>query len=176
MHEFSAHTLVDITLNGKLQRPFPFESDSGEMIQDKESLLLAKSQNSNFNTLLQLLQIRGNIVYENGPMKIEQTLGNTAFGDYYDGKHASWHFKFFVEQSSVYGDDIDPTGQLVEDFNLVPILKGCKETANFPIATFITKNLTGHTNNPITNKQKVIGALTGNIINTYFSYIGQTDK
>ena len=80
MHEFYAHTLVDITLNGKLQRPFPFESDSGEMIQDKESLLLAKSQNSNFNTLLQLLQIRGNIVYENGPMKIEQTLGNTAFG------------------------------------------------------------------------------------------------
>ena len=46
----------------------------------------------------------------------------------------------------------------------------------FTIATFITKNLTGHTNNPITNKQKVIGALTGNIINTYFSYIGQTDK
>ena len=115
-------------------------------------------------------------MYEHPPMKLETTLGNTAFGDYYEGKQTSWHFKFFVEQNSIYGDDKDPYGQLVDDFNLVPIITSCKESANFPISTFITKNLNEPTVNPITDKQKVVNALTGNIINTYFSYGGESDK
>ena len=176
MYEFRVHTLVDITQNSKLQQQFPFAGDDGELIHNKDTLQIAKSQNSNFNTLIQLLQIRGNITWEEPPIKIKNTLGNTAFGAYYEGTHSSWHFKFFVEQSSIYGDERDQTGQLKDDFNLVPVINKLKESANFPISTFVTKNLTQPTLNPVTNKQKVINALAGDIINTYFSYAGYSDK
>ena len=63
MYEFYVHTLVDITDNGNLQKAFPFQTKSGDVIHNKETLSIAKNQNSNFNTMLQLLQIRGNIVW-----------------------------------------------------------------------------------------------------------------
>ena len=171
MHEYRIHTLVDITDNGNLKKAFPFKTAQGDMIHDKTSLAVARNQNSNFNTLLQLLQLRGNIVWEQPPQKVElPTLGNYQFGSYYEGKHSTWHFQFFTEQREVYGDDIDPTNNLVDDFNLVPVMTDCNNTAHFPIHTFITKNLQG------SDEQKVIAALSGGIINTYFSYSGPVDK
>ena len=83
---------------------------------------------------------------------------------------------FGTSQLSQFGDQTNPTEQLVEDFNLVPILNGCKETAHFPIQTFITKDLHQPDLNPGTKEQKVINALSGDIINTYFSYGGWTNK
>ena len=71
MYEFRVHTLVDITQNSKLQQQFPFVGDDGELIHNKDTLQIAKSQNSNFNTLIQLLQIRGNITWEEPPIKIK---------------------------------------------------------------------------------------------------------
>ena len=64
MYEFYVHTLVDITDNGVLQKPFPFKTPGGEVVHDRQSLLMARNQNNNFNTMLQLLQIRGNITWE----------------------------------------------------------------------------------------------------------------
>ena len=156
MYEFRVHTLVDITDNGVLQKPFPFKTLGGEVVHDKQSLAMARNQNNNFNTMLQLLQIRGNITWEQPPMRLDQTLGNTGFGRFYEGKHNSWHFQFFTEQMEVYGDAQDPTGQLKDDFNLVPIINFCKETATFPNSTFITQD--------------------HNTINTYFSYTGIYNK
>ena len=103
MYEFRVHTLVDITDNGLLQKPFPFKTLGGEVVHDKQSLAMARNQNNNFNTMLQLLQIRGNITWEQPPMRLDQTLGNTGFGRFYEGKHNSWHFQFFTEQMEVYG-------------------------------------------------------------------------
>ena len=97
-------------------------------------------------------------------------LGNHGFGSYYEGTHLSWHFQFFTEQSGVYGDIVDPTESLVDDFNLVPVVAECKNTAYLPVQTFVTKELQG------SDEQKVIGALAGGIINTYFSYSGPIDK
>ena len=156
MHEYRIHTLVDITDNGNLKQSFPFKTLSGDVIHDKHSLTIARNQNSNFNTMLQLLQIRGNITWENLPFRQEGTLGNSAFGSAYEGKHTTWHFQFFTEQLEVYGDADDPTAQLKDDFNLVPIINFCKETATFPTNTFITSD-------PRT-------------INTYFSYSGIYNK
>lgn len=156
MHEFHIHTLVDITDNGSLHKPFPFKTVGDEVIHDKQSLAIARNQNNNFNTMLQLLQIRGNITWEVPPFRTESTLGNTAFGKSYEGKHTSWHFQFFTEQTEVYGDAKNPTIQLIEDFHLVPIINFCKETATFPTNTFITQNT--------------------DTINTYFSYTGETNK
>tara|TARA_Y100000114_G_C11736674_1_gene316574 strand:- start:164 stop:634 length:471 start_codon:yes stop_codon:yes gene_type:complete len=156
MYEFYVHTLVDITDNGNLQKAFPFQTKSGDVIHNKETLSIAKNQNSNFNTMLQLLQIRGNIVWEQPPLRLHKTLGNTGFGSAYEGKHYSWHFQFFTEQSEIYGVPATPTGQLIDDFNLVPVVNFCKETAAFPTSTFITTDM--------------------NTINTYFSYNGIRDK
>jgi len=157
MYEYHVHTLVDITSNGNLNKKFPFQSESGNVIHDRDSLSIAKNQNSNFNTMLQLLQMRGNITWENAPHRMElQTLGNHCFGSFYEGKHTTWHFQFFTEQSGVYGDHTDPTAFLHGDFHQVPIVSFCKETATFPLSTFDTQT-------PAT-------------INTYFSYTGPIDK
>jgi hypothetical protein len=64
MHEYRIHTLVDITENGNLKQAFPFKTRNGEVIHDKHSLAIARNQNNNFNTILQLLQLRGNITSE----------------------------------------------------------------------------------------------------------------
>ena len=126
------------------------------MVHDKNTLTIARHQNSNFNTMIQLLQMRGNITWEIPPMRINETLGNSAFGSAYEGKQMSWHFAFFTEQSDVYGEPQEPTAQLMDDFHLVPILSFCKETATFPTATFTTQD--------------------SRTINTYFSYTGEYNK
>jgi hypothetical protein len=171
MHEYRLHTLVDITDNGNLKQQFPFTTTAGNDIHDKHTLAVARDQNSNFATMLQLLQMRGNITWEHHPEKIElDNLANHGFGSYYEGSHLTWHFQFFTEQSGVYGDTADPTESLVEDFSLVPVVADCMNTAHLPIQTFVTKEMQG------TDRQKIIGALAGGVINTYFSYAGPTDK
>ena len=156
MHEYRIHTLVDITNNGNLKRPFPFKTESGEVIHDRHSLAVARDQNSNFNTMLQLLQMRGNITWEKPPHRVTDIIRNHAFGSFYEGTQTSWHFQFFTEQSGVYGDMVDPTAFLVEDFHHVPIVSFCKETVTFPLSTFDTQDL--------------------RTLNTYFSYAGTIDK
>ena len=170
------HTLVDITKNGSLAKNFPFDTPAGDTVDGKESLRIAKKQNSNFETMIQMLQIRGNIVWEEDPMRYTHDLAMTKFGKYYEGTNTSWHFTFFTEQTDVFGEATNPTEQLVEDFNLVPILSECKETAHFPIQTFITKDLQKPALNTATKEQKVLNALSGDIINTYFSYGGWQNK
>ena len=171
MHEYRIHTLVDITDNGNLKQQFPFTTEAGHNIHDKHTLSLARDQNSNFATTLQLLQMRGNVTWEQPPQKVDlANLANHGFGSYYEGPHTTWHFQFFTEQSEVYGDIIDPTSSLVDDFGLIPIVADCTNTAHLPIQTFVTKEMQG------TDRQKIIGALAGGVINTYFSYAGPIDK
>jgi hypothetical protein len=156
MYEFRVHTLVDITDNGNLRQQFPFKTNSDEVIHDKHSLAVAKNQNSNFDTMIQLLQMRGNVTWEVPPKKISDTLGNFTFGSFYEGTQTTWHFQFFTEQTGVYGEDLSPTEALLDDFHHVPILSFCKETVTFPLSTFDTQN-------PKT-------------INTYFSFAGEYNK
>lgn len=171
MHEYRIHTLVDITENGNLKQQFPFKTLAGSEIHDKQTLAIARNQNSNFATMLQLLQMRGNITWEHPPQRVElPDLGNHRFGSYYEGRQSTWHFQFFTEQSGVYGEIEDPTENLVDDFSLVPIIADCTNTAHLPLHTFVTKEMQG------TERQKIIGALSGGIINTYFSYAGPIDK
>ena len=156
MHEYNVHTLVDITENGNLKQAFPFQTVSKEMIHDKQSLTIARYQNNNFTTLLQLLQMRGNITWEKPPTKLNQPIANMRFGSAYEGKQNSWHFQFFTEQPDVYGEPTEPTAQLINDFDLVPILSFCKETVTFPSNAFVTQDY--------------------RTINTYFSYSGELNK
>ena len=176
MHTFMMHTLIDISKNGNLRNTFPFETPAGDVIEDKATLRIARDQESNFNTMIQMLQIRGNIVWEEDPVRFTHDLSATRFGSYYEGHNTSWHFSFFTEQTDVFGNENNPTEQLTEDFNLVPVLTECKNTAHFPIQTFITKDLQQPALNTPTKEQTVLNALSGDIINTYFTYGGWQNK
>ena len=128
MYEFRVHTLVDITENGNLKKEFPFKTKSNNVIHDKHTLIIAKNQNNNFNTMLQLLQMRGNITWETPPMQLNDPIANMKFGTAYEGKQNTWHFSFLVEQTEVYGDPQDPTANLTSDFDLVLRLEGACRT------------------------------------------------
>ena len=79
------------------------------------------------------------------------------FGTAYNDTQTSWHFKFFTEQAEVYGDtNTNNIGNLIDDFDLIPILSFCKETVTFPTNTFLTYD--------------------SQSINTYFSYTGEVNK
>ncbi len=156
MFTFCLHTLVDITENGPLKNTFPFKTKSGELVHDKDSLTIAKNQQLNFTTLLQTLQLRGNIVWEHVPIRIHENIANMKFGNAYEGKHYVWNFMWQVEQEDLYKNEQDQYGQLKDDFDVVPIINFCKETATFPASAFITQD-------PQT-------------LNTYFSYIPEENK
>ena len=157
MYSFAIQTLVDITENGDLKKEFPFKTLSGELVHDKHSLNIAKDQNANFSTLIQLLQLRGNIRWHDLPVRSEIVLSqDKTFGSHYEGKASVWTFVWEVEQVDIYNDANIPCGSLIADFDNVPILTFCKESVTFPANTFITQD----------HKFK----------NTQFTYIGLQDK
>ena len=157
MYLYTIHTLVDITQNGPLNQKFPFKTLSGDVVHDKQTLAVARNQNSNFTTLIQLLQMRGNIIYNDAPLVENSVIANTHFGEFYEGKQRHWSFNFFTEQQEVYATDKDnKVGSLVSDFDLVPVVSFCKETITNPTNTFLT----------IDPKLK----------NTYFTYSGFQNK
>jgi hypothetical protein len=141
MHEYRIHTLVDITENGDLKKAFPFKTLSGQIVHDAHSLEMAKNQNANFTTLMQLLQMRGNITWEDSSIRTEKVLTQEKiFGNHYDGKHLIWTFVWHTEQQDVYREGTNPVGQLENDFDNVPVINFCKESATFPSSAFITKD------------------------------------
>jgi len=156
MYAFYISTLVDITNNGNLKKNFPFKTDSGDLVHDSHSLSIAKNQNSNFNTLVQLLQVRGNITWNILPQREDKIVDNTMYGSHYTGRARIWSFTWETEQLDVYKEGEDAVGQLINDFDNVPIVNFCKETITFPSSAFITKD--------------------PQFKNTLFSYIGEQTK
>ena len=132
MLTYSITTLVDITENGVLRNQFPFKTKSGELVHDAATLTIARNQQSNFTTLLQMLQMRSNITWESTPQRMTDSVANYRFGTAYEGRHTIWQFTWQVEQLGVYEFDNDQVGGLVEDFDNIPIVNFCKETAAFP--------------------------------------------
>jgi len=140
MHTYCITTLVDITENGVLRNQFPFKTKSGELVHDGATLAIARNQQSNFTTLIQLLQMRSNIDWESTPVKQMDNIVNWRFGSVFEGRHTIWQFEWQVEQSEVYAFDSDPVGGLIEDFDQIPIINFCKETAAFPRNVFNTQD------------------------------------
>ena len=140
MHTYSITTLVDITENGVLRNQFPFTTKSGELVHDAATLAVAKNQQANFTTLIQLLQMRSNITWEATAKKQTDNIANWRFGSVFEGRHAIWQFEWQVEQPGVYEFDGDVVGGLIEDFDQIPIINFCKETAAFPRNVFNTQD------------------------------------
>jgi hypothetical protein len=139
MHTFCIQTLVDIGNPGDTRRPFPFTSGTGVLVNDRDSLELVRSQQANFVTMKQLLQLRSNITWDMEPEKIANSLTGSAFGSFYrESNHNVWAFVWHTEQSGVYSADGDPVGGLINDFDMVPVNAFCQETVTFPANCFNT--------------------------------------
>ena len=67
-----------------------------------------------------------------------------------------WTFVWQTEQLDVYALNNERVGQLMEDFDQIPVVNFCKETATFPASAFLTQDR--------------------QTINTYFTHIADPDK
>jgi hypothetical protein len=139
MHTFCIQTLVDIGNPGDTRRPFPFTSDTGVLVNDRDTLELVRSQQANFVTMKQLLQLRSNITWDIEPEKIPNSLTDNSFGSFYrEGNHTVWAFVWHTEQAGVYNSDGNSVGGLINDFDMVPVNAFCQETVTFPANCFNT--------------------------------------
>ena len=132
MEEYKLYTYVDITHTGQ------YRAEPG-----KES---ARWKEQNFNTVIQTLGIRSNIIFAQGPLATEVRGSLVGFDT--DDIIRLWRFDFFTERDFVYEDDGDPIKFLREDFELVPYIQGLDELLHQNYAVFLTegknKNIVFH--------------------------------
>jgi hypothetical protein len=73
-------------------------------------------------------------------VKQTDSVANRRFGSVFEGRHATRQFEWQVEQDGVYAFDGDAVGGLIQDFDQIPIINFCKETAAFPRNVFNTQD------------------------------------
>lgn len=125
MKQFTICTLVDITKTGQYRR---------ETGKEKE-----KSQQQNFDMVMQTIGMRTNASYVDLPFTINEDINNR-FGTSFSNTHRIWIFNFFIEHLGTLTDENgNPCGLLINDLNLVPIIADLDETAKFNQHIFNTK-------------------------------------
>lgn len=104
--KYILYTLVDITETSQHHGP------------DR----LARSQQQNFETVLQTLGICGNVYYTSPPEKLP------ASGKFKKSKGSMWKFEWEMEIDELFADDSNPIAKLPTLFKFVPIITGLTET------------------------------------------------
>jgi hypothetical protein len=117
MFYYHLTTLIDITR-------------TDERRNDK---FLMRSQQSNFDSLIQGIGLRANVFWNIDPIKDEGKI------PYSDGKATFWSWTFMAEQQDVFLKGEDPVGLLLDDLNHIPVITGLEDTANFKKDAFITR-------------------------------------
>jgi hypothetical protein len=118
MPRYRIITLVDITRSN----PNRSETDT-----------LKLSQQANFNSLLQAIGLRANIVWIKDPLMKDGRLPKPA-----DGKAVYWEWHFDVERDDVFLKDNNTTGLLEDDLNGVPIITGLNNSVDIAPACFFS--------------------------------------
>jgi hypothetical protein len=122
--EYKLYTLVDITHTGQ------HRTEPG-----KEAL---RWKEQNFQTVLQTLGIRANVVFVNGPVSTEVSGRIVGFDT--DEIIRVWRFDFSTEREFVYDAGDDPVALMREDFQLVPYISGLDEVMTQKYAVFNTED------------------------------------
>lgn len=117
--KFQLQTLIDIT-------------NTGARRGDNELLY---QQQQNYLTAVQTISLRANPIIEQKPYCKKINLKNLGFGSEYKNSHFVWYLDFEFES------DFHNLDFLNKDFDLVPIIKGLKETANLEIQAFLTNDI-----------------------------------
>ena len=117
-HTYKGYTLVDITNTGITK--FSKEQE------------LARNQQRNWETVLQILNMRTQIFRVEQSVLEKQNLKDYEFGEQYLDTQRVWAFEFDVEFVGVV-----PTS----DFEQVPVIVGLNETVKPPISLFYTTGI-----------------------------------
>lgn len=132
--DYKLYTTVDITHTGQ------YRTEAG-----KEGL---RWKEQNFQTVLQTLGIRGNILFTQSPALIEIRGKAVGFGT--DRLINVWRFDFSTERDFLFEEDNDPVGALKSDFELVPFISGLDESMEQNYNVFVT---TGPATNIVFHKK-----------------------
>ena len=111
-------TLIDITETGVRKGP------------DK----IAVGQQTNWDTLIQVMGLRANPEPQQGSMK-KVDISEYNFGSLYKGKHNVWTYEFWLPEGSISIDN------LKDDFDLVPFIADLEESIASEMHVFLTKNV-----------------------------------
>jgi len=87
-----------------------------------------RAQQSNFNSLIQGIELRANVFWDQGPLMATDSEGNN-----------TWHWTFSVEQQGVFDNGDNPIGLLLEDLNNIPVINHLPNTPNLTHPAFKTK-------------------------------------
>jgi len=127
METIEIKTLIDITKTN--------------VIRSRQGSQQQLDQNKNFTTLLQCVEIRSIITYDQSPTLEKIDIKGVGFGSAYKGKHNIWTFTFSPDRSNVYQDDSEnPLGLLINDLHEIPIIENLSETINIDKAVFNLKD------------------------------------
>ncbi len=123
--DYKLYTTVDITNTGQY-RPEP----------GKEHL---RWKEQNFQTVLQTLGIRANIIFVGKPIVSE--VKGSLIGFNTDEIIRVWRFDFSTERDSLFEHNNDPIGYLLEDFDGIPFISGLDESMKQNYDVFVTDGL-----------------------------------
>lgn len=120
------YTLIDITKTNEV---------SGQADNKR------RNQQRNWETLVQVLGLRSQLIHLGDPEILNIDVTNTNFGLDFAGTQRVWMFKFGIEHDGVYADEHYSHGALEGDFINVPIILGLDETASIRSPTFTVSGL-----------------------------------
>ena len=119
MARYQLVTLIDIT------RSHPAREET-----DKIKL----GQQANFNSLLQAIGLRSNVMWLRDPKQHTGRLPEPA-----QGKATHWIWEFDCERDEVFSQDNDPVYLLVHDLNHVPVIVDLENSEDITRAAFQTR-------------------------------------
>ena len=117
---YTLYTLVDITPTGVTRGVDSLERD----------------QQRNWETVLQAVGLITQPITFIEPNYVEIDVKWCEFGEFYEGEHNVWTWRFAVEHADVFARGDNDVGVLEELFEQVPIIAGLEETARFMLPIF----------------------------------------
>jgi hypothetical protein len=121
--DYKLYTTVDITRTGQYRAELGKEAD--------------RWKEQNFQTVLQTIGIRANIVFTTNPVLMEIN-GNLA-GFETNEIINIWQFDFSTEREHCYESENNPIKFLVEDFDGIPYISGLSESMEQNYDVFVTE-------------------------------------
>jgi hypothetical protein len=122
MMDYTLYTTVDITRTGQ------YRTELG-----KEEL---RWKEQNFQSVLQTLGMRANILFTKDPQMVE--ISGKVLGFPTDDIIRVWRFDFSTERDNLYEQENDPVGLLKDDFEMVPYVSGLDESMDQNYNVFVT--------------------------------------
>jgi hypothetical protein len=124
METIEIKTLIDIT-NSKVNRPNQGTAEQYDQFR-------------NYTTLMQCIELRCIVTYDNIPTVEEVDIKGMGFGSNFKGKHKVWTFRFRPDRALQYSDEENPVGLLINDMHEIPVIKNLSESINIDKAVFYT--------------------------------------